>query len=141
MKVYKISQAAFWTIIVLILVLPVSRHWRLLSTGERTRGTVGEYATYVHTYRHRDMELRKASEIRFSTGDSLVLVFGPDDLLMEPGREVGICYDPDKPSRFCLLTFAGFYSGSYTVLPVILLVFWLAFYHTFNRYKKRRKSP
>jgi hypothetical protein len=142
MKVYSISKGAFWAILLLILALPVSRHWRLLSAGERTRGTVLEYSSYIHEFRHGDREIRHASRIRFMAGDSLVVVFGPGDAEMEPGRRVGLCYDRDDPARYCLLTFAGFYGSQYTVLPVVLIIVWLAFYQSYNYYRKKsKKSP
>ena len=41
MKVYSISKWAFYGICLLILFLPVSRHWRLLLGGATARGEAG----------------------------------------------------------------------------------------------------
>ena len=44
MKVYSISKMAFGGICLLIVLLPVSLHWRLLANGTRTEGKVGKVA-------------------------------------------------------------------------------------------------
>jgi len=132
MKMYSISKLAFWGICLLILVLPVSRHWRLLSTGVKTTGTIKDYTLIVHEPMIGEKTVQYASEVQFSTGDSLCITYGPFEYEMTPGKQLTLWYDPDDPSRNCLFTFSGFYLSSYSVLPIMLLILWGAFYLSFN---------
>jgi hypothetical protein len=140
MKMYRISIWAFCGICALILALPVSRHWKLLASGVRTRGVVVDYVQYVYTYSTGDRVLRNASAIWFPAGDSMLVLYGPEDMVMEPGREVTVWYDPEEPSRNCLATFSGFYLSTYTILPMVLLIIWAAFYLSYSYYWKRSRS-
>ena len=49
-------------------------------------------------------------------------------------------YNPADKANSCILTFSAFYLGNYTILPIILLVVWLAFYLSFNNYSKKKRS-
>ena len=140
MKVYSISRWAFYGICLLILALPVSRHWKLLTTGERAEGTVMEYTLMIHETKLGDKVLHKANKIRFSAGDSTYTVYGPMDLELEPGRRVNLCYNREDPTEICLVTFSGLYHSQYSVLPVVMLVLWAAFYLSFNNYSKRVRT-
>ena len=140
MKEYSISKLAFYGILLLILTLPVSRHWRLLSFGERAEGTVGLFILKEREMLKEDRVLVYASEVRFTAGDSTVLTYGPDDFGFKQGRKVPVRYDPRDPSRNMVVTFAGFYLTYYTVLIVVLWIIWLAFYHSFNNYQKNRRG-
>ncbi|MFH0759832.1 MAG: DUF3592 domain-containing protein [Bacteroidota bacterium] len=138
MKIYSISRFAFWGICLLILLLPVSRHWRLLSLGGKATGTVQEYTLIVHQPGMGEKTLHYANRVSFHTGDSACATHGPLDYEMAPGRSVAVRYNPENPSDCCLLTFAAFYLHSYTTLSICLLILWGAFYLSFNYY---RKSP
>lgn len=140
MKMYSISKWAFWGICLLILALPVSRHWRLFSAGDKATGTIGEFVLLVHEPRIGERTVQYASEVFFLAGDSVCLTHGPFDQEMTTGETVSIIYDPENPTRNCLLTFSSFYLSSYTILPVILLVLWGAFYLSFNYYRKNSRS-
>ena len=140
MKVYSISKWAFYGICLLILVLPVSRHWKLLTGGERTEGTVIEYTMTLQETRVGEKVLQYASEIHFQAGDSTCIAYGPIDLELTPGRIIRIRFDPEDPSDNCLVTFSALYLTYYTVLPIILLILWAAFYLSFNNYSKRFRA-
>jgi hypothetical protein len=140
MKIYSISKFAFWGICLLILLLPVSRHWRLLSFGGKSSGTVLEYSLLLHEPRVGENTLHYANRVEFQVGDSACITHGPLDFEMRPGRSVRIRFDPANPSDCCLVTFASFYLHSYTTLTVCLLILWGAFYLSFNYYRKSSRS-
>jgi hypothetical protein len=140
LKVYSISKPAFWAISILILALPVSRHWNVLTRGERSTGQVGNFVITEHEHRLGNSHLEMASEIRFSTGDSVILTHGPPGYEMTYGKEVTIMYKKEDPSRHVMANFAGFYLYNYTALVIIILVFWAAFYMSFNYYRKKVKT-
>ncbi len=142
MKVYSISKWAFYGICILILALPVSRHWRLLTDGKKATGTVIAYKRLLQENFNGDVTIEYASVIEFIAGDSTCLAKGPLNYEYNPGRTVKVMYDPQDPSTNCVLTFSGFYLNNYLVLPIILLVLWAAFYLSFNNYVKRpRRMP
>ncbi len=139
MKVYSISKWTFWGIVLLILLLPVSRHWKLLIGGERTTGTVSKFTLYKHETYMGENVLIQVSEIYFQVGDSTIVTHGPADYELAPGRTVTIRYNPNSPSMNCIVTFGAFYLTNYTVLIIILLATWLAFATSYNRYRKKTK--
>lgn len=140
MKVYSISKWAFYVICVLILSLPLSRHWKLLTLGEKAEGTVKEYKMIVHKNIAGEHEIHYVSEIHFQTKDSSCIAFGPPDWEYKAERKIRLKYDPDDPSRNCLLTFSYIYLNDYVILPLILLIVWAAFYLSFNSYSKKSRS-
>jgi len=141
MKVYRISKWASLAITLLILLLPVSRHWRLLTSGERTTGTVTRYVARVLQQPLRKGTIEEASEIEFIANGTGYRTYGPEGLAYRKGREVKIFYNPKDPSVNCVATFSGFYLNYYTVVPVALLIVWYAFYLSFNNYRKKLKIP
>jgi hypothetical protein len=109
MKVYRISKWAFGGICLLILLLPVSRHWRLLISGERTTGTVTEYAYRMIENRVGGRYAAEASEIEFEVEGVIHKTYGPDNFEYKRGRLLTIFYDPKDPGENCVATISGFY--------------------------------
>lgn len=140
MKVYSISKWAFRAICLLILLLPVSRHWQLLTTGSRAKGTVTEYTQRIVEDIMKERDLEQASEIEFEVDGAIHKTYGPRNYEYEVGRSVKVFYLKKDPSHNCVATFSGFYLSYYTVLPLILLTVWYAFYLSFNNYRKRMKK-
>jgi hypothetical protein len=141
MKVYSISKWAFRTICLLILLLPVSRHWQLLTTGGRAKGTVTEYTMRIVEDIMKERDLEQASEIEFEVDGVVHKTYGPRNYEYDVGRKVTVFYMRDDPSHNCVATFSGFYLSYYTILPMILLTVWYAFYLSFNNYRKQMKKP
>jgi hypothetical protein len=139
MKVYSISKRAFLGICLLILVLPVSRHWKLLTTGGRTTGTVTGYTMRIVETFGDEKDILSQSEILFTVDGTAYTTYGPDNFEYRQGRTVPIFYNRSNPSVNCVATFSGFYLNNYVVLPVILITFWYAFYLSFNSYRPRLK--
>jgi len=141
MKVYSISKWAFRGICVLILLLPVSRHWKLLSTGGRATGTVTQYTVRIVEDIMGEQDLVRASEIEFMVDEVVHKTYGPKNYEYDVGRSLKVFYMRKDPSHNCIATFSGFYLSNYTVLPIILITVWFAFYLSFNNYRKRMKMP
>ncbi len=139
MKVYSISQWAFRAICVLILLLPVGRHWKLLTTGTKARGTVTQMTALTQKVLGKETEYGYASEIEFLVNGQIYKAHGPLNYEYDPGREITVFFDQKDPSSYCIATFSGFYLVNYTVLPIILLVLWAAFYLSFNNYQRRQR--
>lgn len=137
MKIYTIGKWSFWGIALLILALPVSRHWRLLVTGKRAPGTVMQYSRLWHEHWNGESTIAYASEVLFQVEGEPVVTHGPLNFQYEPGRELNVVYNPKDPSRNCIMTFSGLYLTNYTALPVILFVLWGAFYLSFNTLTKK----
>ena len=140
-KVYSISKWAFRGICLLILLLPVSRHWQLLTTGSRTTGTVTQYAARIVKDIMGERDLVLASEIEFEVDGTIHLTYGPKNYEYATGRTLKVFYMRKDPSHNCVATFSGFYLSNYTILPLILITVWYAFYLSFNNYRRRMKKP
>ena len=83
----------------------------------------------------------EASKIEFEVEGSTYTTYGPDNYEYKRGRSVTIFYDQEDPGENCVLTFTGFYLNYYAVIPIVLLIFWYAFYLSFNNYRKKMKTP
>ena len=137
MKVYSISKWAFYGISILILALPLSRHWKLLAGGKKASGNVIAYSRVFKEKLNGDATIEYASEIQFHAEGISYKAQGPLNYEYHSGRTVNVMYDPQDPSNNCVLTFSAFYLNNYLVLPIILMVLWAAFYLSFNKYVKQ----
>jgi len=133
MKVYSISKWAFTGISLLILALPVSRHWRLITGGNRADGKGISCTEQTLKAGDGTLYAEYISEILFQAGDRTMIISGPEGIKYKTGRRIIIYYDPDNPEDNCIFTFASLYLSNYSVLPLMLLIFWAAFYLSFNR--------
>jgi hypothetical protein len=132
MKVYSISKWAFFGICALILTLPLSRHWRLITLGETAMGRVTAFKMTVHE--------NIASEIQYLAEDSSYLAYGPEGFEYKAGRNIRLRYNPGDPSEYCLLIFSSLYFNDYFIFPLVLITVWTAFYLSFNSYSKKKRK-
>lgn len=139
MKVYSISKWTFLGICILVLILPVSRHWQLLTTGNRSTGTVTQYTMRIVEDIMGERNLREASEIVFQVDGASHKAYGPTNYEYEEGRTLHIFYNKKDPTKYCVATFTGFYLNNYVIIPIVLLTVWYAFYLSFNNYRRRKK--
>jgi len=137
--VYSISKWAFRAICVLILLLPVGRQWKLLTTGSKIQGIVTNMSALTKEVLGKETEMGYASKIEFVVDGQSFTAHGPLNYEYDSGRKVMVYYDKNEPSINCVATFSGFYLDNYTVLPIILLVLWAAFYLSFNNYQRRQR--
>ena len=99
MKVYSISKWAFRGICVLILLLPVSRHWQLLTTGGRAVGTVTQYTSRIVEDIMGERDLQQASEIEFMVDGVSHKTYGPRNYEYDTGRSLTVFYMRKDPSH------------------------------------------
>lgn len=140
MKVYSISKFAFYGICILILILPVSRHWRLLTSGSKTTGTVSSFTRISREGGDRGTIIEDVSEIRFQAGDLTCITYGPVDMEYEIGRSLIVYYQAENHDKNCVFCFSALYLTDYSVLPLIMLVVWAAFYLSYNNYSKQSRK-
>lgn len=138
MKVYSISKRVFYGICILILILPVSHHWRLFLTGRPVTGTVGEFIIYPLETRDGTHPVEYASEVHFYAGEIKHTAYGPANYKYRKGRRMKVIYNKKDPADNCIVSFSGFYLNNYTALPLIILIFWASFYLSFNRYRRKQ---
>lgn len=140
MKVYSISKGAFFGICLLILMLPLSRQWKLITGGVRSSGTVTQFVMIVHENFTGEKEIRYVSEVEFNTEGKTYKAHGPSGIEYREGRSIKLFYNPADPTKNCLLTFTGIYLNNYLVIPLVLLIVWAAFYLSFNSYQRKRSG-
>ena len=139
MKVYSISKWTFIGICLLILALPLSRQWKLITGGERATGTVTDFTMIVHENIAGERDIRYVSEVQFKADGKTHRAYGPSGYEYDVGRSIHLIYNPADPSESCLLTFSCIYMNSYMILPIVLIIVWAAFYLSFNSYSKKKR--
>ncbi len=140
--ILKVSKAKFYIILVLILLLPVSKKYKLLLFGARTEGVVIDYAELIHLPENY-IDWHNCAIIRFDANNETHYMRGPEDVMYKPGRKMKVIYDHKNPSKSMIPTFTYFYSIPNALVPGILLLLWIAFYTSFapagNAFQKKKK--
>ena len=136
MKVYSIRKTIFWLVLALILILPVSRHWRLMVFGERTTGTVHPVSLHRKLNFVGETELYYVNDISFIAGDSVYIMPAPTQYELEPGRKLTVFHRKKNPRDYFAFNLACLYFTPYSILLVILPIVWYAFYLSFNIYNR-----
>jgi hypothetical protein len=136
MKLYfKISKLQFYVILFLILLIPVSKKYRLLIFGVRTEGIAvgygeGDVRTYVPDY----------TIFRFQTEKGSFDIQGPENVIYKPGEKARIIYSKKNPEKCMILSFAYLYSSPNALVPGFILLLWIAFYASFTKSESRHKT-
>lgn len=128
--ILKVNKTKFYFILVLIVLLPVSKKYKLLLFGARTEGIVVDYADLIHLPVNY-IDWHNCAIIRFDANNQTHYMRGPEDVMYEPGRKMKVIYNKKEPSRSMIPTFAYFYSMPNALIPGILLLLWIAFYTSF----------
>ena len=119
----KISRTKFYIIIVIILLLPLSKNWRLLLFGHDVTGVV-KY--------HRDISAHKGyyrySIIFYEVNNQEYQVKGPANVVYPVGKKIKIKYRDSNPSKCIPLNLSTIYFGKQMAFPGFLLIVWLALY-------------
>jgi hypothetical protein len=134
---FKISKLKFYVILVLILLIPVSKKYRLLIFGVRTEGIAVGYG---------ENEVRSTAPayfdhtlFRFDTEKGSFEIRGPENIIYDLGDKVHVIYEKRNPNKCMILSFAYLYSGPNAMIPGVLLLVWIAFYTSFTRPEKKSK--
>lgn len=143
MKLYfKITRLKFYGILFLILLIPVSKKYRLLLFGVRTEGIAvgyGEEQVRLTMPGNFDYTL-----FQFQTGKGSFQIRGPENIYYELGEKVRVIYNKRDPNKCMILSFSYLYSSPNAAVTGVLLLLWIAFYTSFTkpetRHKPNRKS-
>jgi hypothetical protein len=136
---FKISKLQFYVILFLILLIPVSKNYRLLIFGTRTEGiAVG----------HGEMRIADPGTIeytvfQFQTVKGSFVIRGPENVIYKPGEKVKVIYNSKNPNKCMILSFTYLYASANAMISGILMLLWIAFYTSFTkpeRHKISRKS-
>ena len=138
---FKISKLKFYVILFLILLIPVSKKYRLLLFGIRAEGIAvgygeGEVRTTPANF---DYTL-----FQFHTEKGNFEIRGPENVMYELGEKTWVIYNKRNPNKCMILSFAYLYSTPNSLIPGFILILWIAFYTSFTkpetRHKLHRKS-
>lgn len=138
---FNISKLKFYVILILILLIPVSKKYRLLIFGVRTEGIAVGYG---------ENEIRSTAPayfdhtlFRFDTEKGSFEIRGPENIIYNLGEKARVIYDKKNPNKCMILSFAYLYSAPNAMIPGVLLLLWIAFYTSFakpdTKHKKYRK--
>jgi hypothetical protein len=138
MKLYfKISKLQFYVILFLILLIPVSKKYRLLLFGERTEGIAIAYGE--SNVRHTAPVDFDYTLFRFHTEKGSFEIKGPENFIYKPGDRVRVIYNKSDPDQCMILSFSYLYLSPNAMIPGVLLLFWIAFYTSFAKPERRHK--
>jgi hypothetical protein len=130
---FKISKLKFYVILFLILLIPVSKKYRLLIFGIRTKGIAVGYGEMRSTRPDNfDYTL-----FQFHTDHGSFEIRGPENVIYELGEKARVIYSKRNPNKCMILSFAYLYSSPNAVIPGIILLLWIAFYTSFTKPEKK----
>ncbi len=129
----KISKNTFYITIVLIMLLPISKQWKLLMFGTRTTGVAVDYKILnQRADMQYNSEYAKTTIFQYQVGNAAYRVLGPSNSVYELGEEHKIIYDKRRPSKSMIPTIAYMYSFHRIIIPMMVLLVWIAFYTSFT---------
>jgi hypothetical protein len=134
---FKISKLKFYVILILILLIPVSKKYRLLIFGTWTEGIAVGYG---------ENEVRSTAPVRFDhtlfrfeTEKGSFEIQGPESIIYNLGDKTRVIYAKKNPGHCMIFSFASLYSAPNAVIPGVLLLLWIAFYTSFSVAEKKTK--
>gem|GEM_PF-2987934 len=134
-----ISKNKFWIITLLILLVPISKETRLLLFGKRTTAEVVSYRIYHSqsslqetTYRSRGDYSYKCAVFQFRTENAIVKMDGPAYVKYDLGEKRNVIYDAKHPEKSIMPNIAYLYGFRRCILPILLLLVWIALYTSFK---------
>jgi len=136
---FKISKLKFYVILVLILLMPVSKNYRLLLFGIRTEGIAmgyNESQSISAIPANSDY-----TSFRFETEKGSFYISAPENITYKSGEKAKIIYDKNSPEKCMIYSFSYLYSGPNAIIPGVLFILWIAFYTSFKKPAKRPGVP
>lgn len=150
----KISRINFWLITILIILIPVSKEFKLLLWGTRTSGEVVSLKISHNKSSPNGSRAEREADydfmcvvIEFKTKDAVVRMNGPAYVKYDLGERVTIIYDDKNPAHCIMPTLAYLYSIQHSLWLIPILMVWIAFYTSFAppksflRHKLKKRSP
>jgi len=130
---FKISKLKFYVILFLILLIPVSKKYRLLLFGVRTEGIAVGYGE-MRSIRPASFDY---TLFQFQTDKGSFEIRGPENVIYELGEKTRVIYNKRNPNKCMILSFAYLYSSPNAAITGVLLLFWIAFYTSFTKSESR----
>ena len=126
------KQLRYLFINLLIILAPIYGNWDLIREGERCQGTVFEIKEikqqlFYETY----------PQISYKVGNKNYKIEGPENADYPIGSKLELIYPQDKPSAAIIYSVSGFLSQWYTIVALVLLIVWNAFYLSFLKGKSK----
>lgn len=117
---------------ILIILAPIYGNWDLISNGERCQGTVFEIKEikqqlFYETY----------PQISYKVDGKTYKIQGPENADYAIGSKLELIYPQDEPSEAIIYSISGFLSQWYTIMALVLLIMWNAFYLSFLKGKPK----
>jgi hypothetical protein len=134
---FKISKLKFYVILILILLIPVSKKYRLLLFGIRADGiAVGYGDGNLKTNIPGNSDY---TWFRFQTEKGSYEIRGPENVIYKPGEKARVIYNKSDPNKCMILSFSYLYSSPNAMIPGIILLLWIAFYSSFTKPENKPK--
>ena len=133
---FKISELQFYAILFLILLIPVSKNYRLLIFGNRTEGIAVGYGE-MGTVNPGSFDY---TLFEFQTEKGNFEIRGPENVIYKPGEKVRVIYNKRNPGKCMILSFTYLYASANAMISGILLLLWIAFYTSFAKPQKHKPS-
>ncbi len=134
---FKISKLKFYVILFLILLIPVSKKYRLLLFGIRTEGIAVGYGEWdVRSTMRGNFDY---TLFQFQTEKGIFEIRGPENVIYELGEKARVIYNKRNPNKCMILSFTYLYSSPNALIPGIIFLLWIAFYTSFTKPEKRHK--
>ncbi|MBN2486317.1 MAG: hypothetical protein JXB34_10120 [Bacteroidales bacterium] len=137
---FRITKFRFYSIALLILLLPLSSGWRLLFFGQKTTGIVVAYDAYGNIHKANVPDGIYKCLIYYKAGKKDILAKCPADITLPAGKEVTVYYNQTKPEKFLMFSFAGLFLSNKVIFPAVLLILWIAFYSSYSNNKNKGPS-
>ncbi len=126
---FRISRFQFWIVALLILMLPISSKYKLIVRGEKTTGKVIEHKKVVSG---RLSGYDTYSVIEFRADSLTIRMYGPENTIYDLGDSITVFYNKKDPKNCMILSLTYIYTGRGAIIPLVLLLIWIAFYTAFK---------
>jgi len=142
----KITRAQFYLISALILLIPVSREYKLYLFGESAEGKViGSSAAFQKfSTRYNGSGVRKVynTMLKFEFEGGEYLCVSNMDLDLPIGLEKKVLFKTEDPYDSIIANPMYLYASRSTVLVAILFFMWHSFYWSFIKpYQEKKSKP
>jgi hypothetical protein len=134
---FEVSRFKFYLILFLILLIPVSKKYRLLLFGIRVEGIAAGYGETV--VRSTEPGTYNWTLFQFPTEKGNFTIRGPENVIYKPGEKARVIYNKKNPNKCMILSFAYLYSSPNALVPGVILLLWIAFYSSFTKPKAKHK--
>lgn len=132
----RINRTRFYTITLLIVLLPIWGNWKLFLFGHIATGRVIAYEKVVTVFNSSSIY----PVIQFDTSDTTLKVRGPENVKYPLEKEIKVLYNSKAPNHYIIFNLQGLFLNPKTFMSGLLLLFWIAFYLSFLRDSENKIS-